>query len=386
MGEVYRARDVKLKREVAIKLLPDEYSRDADRLARFQREAEALAALNHPHIAAIYVLEESGDSRFLVMELVEGETLSEQISRGPMSMDQALEIAVQLVDALRAAHDRGIVHRDLKPANIKITPEGRVKVLDLNLWVYDRQRDINSRLPSIATIQSNPLWSPDGRNILFQTPEGIFWISADGAGKPQPLTKSPPQGLQYPWSFTTDGTRLAYHQGIPSGDLWTLPVSSDDAGLHAGTPEPFLRGPADERHPTFSPDGRWLAYDSDESGSRQVYVRAFPDKGRQWRISSSEGEFPAWSRDTNELFFRTVDSRIVVASYAVQGDSFVPAKPRIWSETRPADPRGNRNFDLAPDGKRILTLMDMDSQGDQGPRSHVNFLQNFFDELKRRVR
>src|SRR5215470_1675847 len=130
MGEVWRARDTKLKREVAIKILPDEFSRDSDRVSRFQHEAEVLASLNHPNIAAIYDLEEAQESRFLVLELVEGDTLAERIRRGPVPVDEALNITKSICEAVEAAHEKGIVHRDLKPANVKITPDGRVKVLD----------------------------------------------------------------------------------------------------------------------------------------------------------------------------------------------------------------------------------------------------------------
>src|SRR5688572_16596664 len=133
MGEVYRARDTKLKREVAIKILPDEFSRDPDRVGRFQREAEVLASLNHPNIAAIYDLQEANGSRFLVLELVEGETLAERIKRGPLPVDEALNIAKSICEALEAAHEKGVIHRDLKPANVKITPDGKVKVLDFGL-------------------------------------------------------------------------------------------------------------------------------------------------------------------------------------------------------------------------------------------------------------
>jgi serine/threonine-protein kinase len=133
MGEVYRARDLKLKREVAIKMLPEEFSRDSDRVSRFQREAELLAALNHPNIAAIYDLQEANDTRFLVLELVEGETLAERIQRGPIPVEQALKIAHQIAEAFESAHEKGVIHRDLKPANVKITAEGKVKVLDFGL-------------------------------------------------------------------------------------------------------------------------------------------------------------------------------------------------------------------------------------------------------------
>src|ERR1700730_18198100 len=128
MGEVYRAKDTKLDREVAIKVLPSALARDPERLARFEREAKVLASLNHPNIAQIYGIEESSTGRALVMELVPGQTL-----KVPLLLDAALRLAGQVADALEAAHDKGIIHRDLKPANIMITPAGVVKVLDFGL-------------------------------------------------------------------------------------------------------------------------------------------------------------------------------------------------------------------------------------------------------------
>ena len=152
MGEVYKATDTNLKRAVAIKVLPASVSADAERLARFQREAEVLASLNHPHIAAIYGLERSGATTALVMELVEGPTLADRIRRpeglrlpddgsgrpSGLPIDEALPIATQIAEALEAAHEQGIIHRDLKPANIKVRPDGTVKVLDFGLrWRRD---------------------------------------------------------------------------------------------------------------------------------------------------------------------------------------------------------------------------------------------------------
>jgi serine/threonine-protein kinase len=133
MGQVYRARDSRLNRDVAIKVLPLEFATDPERMARFSREAQALAALSHPNIAAIYGLEETGGNSALVMELVEGQTLAERLRGGPIPVDEAIGIARQIAEALEAAHEKGIIHRDLKPANIKITPEGKVKVLDFGL-------------------------------------------------------------------------------------------------------------------------------------------------------------------------------------------------------------------------------------------------------------
>src|SRR6266571_8279127 len=133
MGEVYRARDTQLQRDVALKLLPKIFASDPGRLARFQREAQVLAALNHPSIAQIYGLEGTGTSRCIVMELVDGDTLEERLQRGAIPIKEALAIAQQMTEALEAAHEKEIVHRDLKPANVKVTPEGRVKVLDFGL-------------------------------------------------------------------------------------------------------------------------------------------------------------------------------------------------------------------------------------------------------------
>src|SRR6266480_276112 len=134
MGEVYRARDTKLQRDVAIKVLPKRFLDDSDRLGRFRREAQLLASLNHPNIATIHGLEQSGGVHYLVMELVAGETLAERIERaGPLAVSDALSLCRQIAEGLEAAHERGVVHRDLKPANVKVTPEGRVKMLDFGL-------------------------------------------------------------------------------------------------------------------------------------------------------------------------------------------------------------------------------------------------------------
>jgi len=133
MGEVYRATDTNLGRDVAIKVLPPEVAQDPERLGRFKREAHLLAALNHPNIAAIHGLEEADGKPFLVLELVEGQDLKERLEKGPIPVDEALEIAEQVAEALEEAHDKGIVHRDLKPANVKLTPDGKVKVLDFGL-------------------------------------------------------------------------------------------------------------------------------------------------------------------------------------------------------------------------------------------------------------
>ena len=133
MGQVWQATDTQLNRQVALKLLPDAFAADPDRLARFTREAQILASLNHPNIAAIFGIEEAEGTRALVLELVEGPTLADRISKGPIPLDEALPIAKQIAEALEAAHDAGVIHRDLKPANIKVREDGTVKVLDFGL-------------------------------------------------------------------------------------------------------------------------------------------------------------------------------------------------------------------------------------------------------------
>jgi serine/threonine protein kinase len=153
MGEVYQATDTKLGREVAIKVLPQEFAQDTDRVARFQREAKLLASLNHPNIAAIYGLEESSGTHFLVMELIEGDTLADRLKRGTIPVEESLKLALQIAEALEAAHEKGVIHRDLKPANIKVTPDGKVKVLDFGLAkaFADEQADLNlSNSPTLT--------------------------------------------------------------------------------------------------------------------------------------------------------------------------------------------------------------------------------------------
>jgi Tol biopolymer transport system component/predicted Ser/Thr protein kinase len=266
-----------------------------------------------------------------------------------------------------------------------LSPDGqRLALSSGDIWIYEWQRDTLTRLTFSGAV--DPVWSPDGRFIAFGAPGGgIFWTRSDGAGKPQPLIQS--KNAQLPYSFTADGKRLAFQERT-GGELhlWTVPLESDGAGLRAGKPEPFLQTQFNERSPVFSPDGRWLAYASDESGVYQVYVRAFPDKGGKWQISNNGGVYPVWARNGRDLFFRTEDNLIMVAAYTGKGDSFVADKPRVWSEKRIGDSGlTGTNYDVAPDGKRIVALMPAGGPDEQKTQSHVIFLQNFFDEVRRRT-
>jgi len=272
-----------------------------------------------------------------------------------------------------------------------MSPDGQRLALEVtegsgtDIWVYDWQRDTMTRL-TFAGIALDPVWSPDSRYVAFRAVgEGMSVTRSDGAGKPQPLTQS--KNTQFPWSFTPDGKRLSFIESSGGAyHLWTVPLESDSAGLRAGKPEVFLQTQADERAPSFSPDGRWMAYSSDESGTFQVYVRAFPDKGGKWQISNSNGTYPMWSRNGHELFFEALDNHVMVAAYAVKGDSFVADKPRVWSGKQLAGvANGAKNIDIAPNGKRIVALMPVDTPEGQKAQSHVIFLENFFDEVRRRT-
>src|SRR5262245_33478463 len=166
MGEVHQATDSRLGRSVAVKFLPEAFARDADRVARFEREARVLASVNHPNIAAIYGLEEASGKTFLVMELVPGETLAERVARGAIPMDECVAIARQIAEGLEAAHEKGIIHRDLKPANIKFTPDGKVKILDFGLAKGYEPATSNSLVSNSPTIAS---MSATNAGVIFGT-------------------------------------------------------------------------------------------------------------------------------------------------------------------------------------------------------------------------
>jgi serine/threonine protein kinase len=179
-GEVYRARDRKLKRDVAIKVLPDAFTSDLDRISRFQREAEVLASLNHPNIAAIYDIVTTETSQFLVLELVEGDTLAERLHRGPIPVDEALAIAVQIAEALEAAQGKGIIHRDLKPANIKVGLDGKVKVLDFGLAKILESASTAASISHSPTLISSPSTGTILGTAAYMSPEQARGRSVEG--------------------------------------------------------------------------------------------------------------------------------------------------------------------------------------------------------------
>ena len=180
MGEVYRARDRKLGRDVALKIVLELFAADPDRLARFQREAELLASVNHPNIAAIYGLEETDGARALILELVEGPTLADRIARGPIPLDEALPIARQVAEALEAAHEQGIIHRDLKPANIKLRPDGVVKVLDFGLAKALEPSPMGAEVSQSPTITTPAMMT--GMSVILGT--AAYMAPEQAKGRP----------------------------------------------------------------------------------------------------------------------------------------------------------------------------------------------------------
>jgi serine/threonine-protein kinase len=228
MGVVYRARDLKLGREVAIKVLPEEFARDPARVARFEREARMLAAVNHPTIAAIYGAEQDGEVRYIVMELVEGDTLAERLTRGPLSIGDSLRVGAGIAEALEIAHEKGVIHRDLKPANIKLTKEGRVKVLDFGLA---KAMDLPfagdmSRSPTLVMEDSRP-------GDIVGTPE--FMSPEQARGKETDRRTDI-------WAFgcilfeTLSGRRAFSGETIPAALLAIVEREPDWTALPARTP------------------------------------------------------------------------------------------------------------------------------------------------------
>jgi hypothetical protein len=267
MGAVYGATDTSLSRQVAIKVLPDAFAVDADRLARFEREAKALAALNHPYIAAIYAIEISAGAIALVMELVEGDDLSQRIAQGAIPLDEALPITKQIAEALETAHEQ-------------------------------------------------------------------------------------------------------------SADLWVVPM----VGEH---PTVFLKAAFREAYGVFSPDGRWVAYQSNESGRTEVYVRPFVAPGAadqaaggQWQVSTAGGIRPTWRPDGKALYYLNPAGAMMAAPVAVSGATFEPGSPVVLFPTRifdgGVDTQNGRQYDVAPDGR---FLINTELPGDAAPITLIQHWQ-----------
>lgn len=235
---------------------------------------------------------------------------------------------------------------------------------------------------------ASPVWTPDGRFVAVSGPAGgMSWLSAEGGGPVRKLVASTDQ--QIPWSFHPSGSRLAFYQrslnagGSTTFNLWTVPIRMDGNAIAAGKPEPFLVSNAFEVYPEFSPDGRWLAYTSLETGAYEIYVRAFPDSGRKWQVSNGGGVMAHWAKDGQRLFYRTNDQRLMVANYTTSGAAFQPQAPRLWFDARLAETGVLPNFDVGRDG-RIAALFSPNQVGQQDDH-HVTFVMDFLAEVRRRA-
>lgn len=306
MGEVYRARDSRLGRDVAIKALPASLAHDSDRLARFEREARLLASLNHPNIAAIYGLEEAGGQRYLVLEYVEGETLARRLEKGPLSLDETLHVCREIAAGVEAADEGGVVHRDLKPGNVMLTHTGAVKVLDFGL-----AKAGETVLPLGADFRRVDGWTPDGKALLIE--------------------RLDPQTL---W------------------DIWVLPLEGERQ------PRPYLRKPANETRAAISPDGRWLSYNSDESGRMEGYVQSFPVPGPRYQVTTDGTGVAGWKADGTMLALEATPNRVVRAVDVLPGEEFRAGPPRavgrVPEQRIGADPNREwrRTIAIVPAGKQ----------------------------------
>jgi serine/threonine-protein kinase len=281
-------------------------------------------------------------------------------------------------------------------SNPVFSPDGSRLAVDIwdgkqaDVWIYDWARDTLSRLTFDQTDDQRPAWTPDGQRIVFSSKRGdgahfnLYWQRADGTGDAMRLTDSTKN--QYAGSWHPAGKVLAFLDDDASDtNIMLLPMEGDETtGWKPGAPTAFLTTPLRESTPIFSPDGRWIAYLSNENGRNDLFVRPFPGPGGKWQISTAAADDPMWSRTSREVFFAAPDLQLMVAAYSVDGDSFRADKPKVVSETRfttrPRPP--SRDIAIHPDGQRFAIAPLPESQT-TARLDKVVFVLNFFDELRR---
>jgi serine/threonine-protein kinase len=272
----------------------------------------------------------------------------------------------------------------------RISPDGnRVAVIvfdgpNASIWVYDWKRGNRIRIPGPPNAYSFPAWTSDGRYLLLHGHGGLYLARADAAKDPKLFIKG---GAVIAGAMAGDGSRLPFYEWDSSGNaaIQTVAMKYDSGEPSAGEPQMFLKVKTGVPSPAFSPDGRWLAYMDAESGSNQIYVRAYPDRGEKWQISNDGGSEPVWSQTRHELLYQDEGGRVMAASYTIHGASFVPDKPHPWSPVRLATMGLTQAFDLAPGGDRLLALLPADNPESREMLKHMSLMLNFPDELRRRM-
>ena len=276
-------------------------------------------------------------------------------------------------------------------ANPRLSPDGRQVALDISetsrdIWIYDLMRDTLTRL-TFEGINSFPVWTPDGKRVAYRSqragPGNVFWKPADNSGAEERLAAS--EFVHTPASFSPDGRILAYNeQNTKTGyDLWMLPLEGERK------PQPILQTPFNERVPLLSPDGRWVAYLSDESGRYEVYMEPFPGPGGKRQISTDGGSEVRWSSKGNELFYRTGGQREKMMAVDIQTQpTFSAGKPRLLFEGPYANNLAGgataADYSMSPDGQRFLMLKAKEQQ-QTAALTQIHLVLNWFEELNRRV-
>jgi serine/threonine protein kinase len=366
MGEVYRARDTKLDRDVALKVLPALFADDPERLVRFRREAHLLASLNHAHIAQVHGFEDSSGVAALVMELIDGPTLADRMASGPLPLEEARLIARQIAEALEAAHDRGIIHRDLKPANIKVADDGTVKVLDFGL-----AKALDSGAGPAGDALSSPTLTARATQL------GVILGTAAYMAPEQARGRAVDKRADI-WAFGVvlyemlSGRRAFDGEEISDVMASVLRQEIDWSALPAATP-PSIRGllrrclerdpkqrlrdigeariilesrgnhpdvvseltsdPGEELDPSPSPDGKWVAFISDRTGRNEVILARFMAEGstlrlgRRLPVSTGGGIDPFWRKDGREIVYLAPDRMLMSVRVDIAGEAVTLGKP-----------------------------------------------------------
>ena len=440
MGIVLRARDTKLNRDVALKVLPNAFANDPEHLARFEREAQLLASLNHPNIAGIYGFEQddSGGAKALVLELVDGPTLADikltcdgtvkvldfglAKAFAPDASNAAAGASMSLTISLTAhATQMGMVigtaaymapgwqgatrentgpysteeqHRQAGCIAGRMQRDfhhgllGLIQATQSDIWSYDIARGTMARLTTGTADEGDPLWSPDGGRILFASENDLFAIRGDGTGEIDRLIdlNESDAGSVQPRAWSPDGGTLVIDLANISSqtmDVYTLTLGE------SGEPEPLLaRGDSHEHFSDLSPDGRWLAYASEVSGLYEVYVEQFPELGDRVRVSTAGGREPRWSSDGTELFYRSNDGRQMMAVEFPGTPTPTLGIPELLFDGDYTIGRGfsairERRYDVTSDGLRFIMV----KRGSEATNESdgLVWVENWFAELRDRV-